>query len=254
MKKESDFSKKFLSVEDEIRQASWYCSYRKEIYRKIGLRHLKNILDAGCSAGAITEELGKWGSEVIGVDLRKGAIEIAKARTPSSKFLVCNIEDMPFCAESFDAITTAFTIMWLKNPEKFFKESYRILRKGGYLVIFAEPDYEGLIEFPPDSACRKVYVKAIKKQGGDSSSGRKLCKYIFQAGLKVIQMGVIDSVWTPERWKVEEEKEFFLLLKFISPDEGESINQLRKEREKSIERGEIFFFLPIFYAVAIKDK
>ncbi len=51
------------------------------------------------------------------------------------RFVEANAEEMPFADSTFELITVALAIHWF-DQEKFFRESKRLLKTGGWLVIY----------------------------------------------------------------------------------------------------------------------
>jgi len=44
---------------------------------------------------------------------------------------------LPFESDSFDIILASSVIEHIKNPDNFFQEAFRVLRKNGVLIVFA---------------------------------------------------------------------------------------------------------------------
>jgi len=59
-----------------------------------------------------------------------------------------------------------------------------VLRPGGVLVAI-EPDYGGMIEYPPEIAARDIWIDALARAGADPCIGRKLPGMLRQTGWKV---------------------------------------------------------------------
>ncbi len=53
------------------------------------------------------------------------------------------------------------------------KEIYRVLQPKGMLVAI-EPDYGGMIEYPPEIATGDLWIAALSRAGADPCIGRKL--------------------------------------------------------------------------------
>ena len=63
-------------------------------------------------------------------------IKVAQAKELSNtKFLVGDSENLPFAEESFDAVICSNSFHHYPNPQDFFNSAYRVLRKGGRLVL-----------------------------------------------------------------------------------------------------------------------
>jgi len=78
-----------------------------------------------------------WGGDVVGADISKEAISYAKNKYISKNlhFIISNAEKLPFKDRNFDIILGFEMIEHLTNPQKFIEEAYRVLKKGGLLII-----------------------------------------------------------------------------------------------------------------------
>jgi 2-polyprenyl-3-methyl-5-hydroxy-6-metoxy-1,4-benzoquinol methylase len=97
----------------------------------------KTVLEAGCGAGRFTEVLLKKGSILVSSDL-SSAVEVnAENFPPSNRHLViqADINDMPFADESFDVVICLGVIQHTANTEKTIEDLYKLVKKGGTLVI-----------------------------------------------------------------------------------------------------------------------
>jgi len=97
----------------------------------------KEILDVGCSAGGLCKKMADMGFNVLGIDVLKDSIEIAKEfrNDPNITYEVRDLLKQPFPDNSFDCITFLETIEHVENPGLFLREFHRILRPDGYLVL-----------------------------------------------------------------------------------------------------------------------
>ena len=70
-------------------------------------------------------------------------LEHAKEYLQKTKLVRCDAHDLPFSNESFDVIVSLQVIEHLKKPESFFKETKRVLKKEGVLII-STPNPSGI--------------------------------------------------------------------------------------------------------------
>ena len=97
-----------------------------------------DLLDVGCGTGLMIELLARECPNLrcTGLDLTPKMIEVARAkRLPNAEFLVGDSENLPFAAESFDAVICANSFHHYPNPQKFFDGAARVLRPGGRLIL-----------------------------------------------------------------------------------------------------------------------
>jgi arsenite methyltransferase len=101
------------------------------------------VLDLGSGAGLdvfmAAEKVGKNG-KVIGVDMTPEMVQKAQenARTIGSKnteFRLGEIEKLPIEDESVDVIISNCVINLAPDKEKVFQEAFRVLRRGGRLMV-----------------------------------------------------------------------------------------------------------------------
>lgn len=99
--------------------------------------HGKLVLEAGCGAGRFTEVLLKKGAKLVSSDL-SSAVEVNIENFPvSDKHLViqADINDMPYADETFDVVVCLGVIQHTPSPEQTIESLYKLVKKGGYLVI-----------------------------------------------------------------------------------------------------------------------
>jgi len=87
-----------------------------------------NVLDIGFSANP-----NPFLANAVGVDIR------LPAETPSNyrEVAVCNLNEqsLPFADNRFDAVIAGDVIEHLENPSQFLRETHRVLKMNGRLVI-----------------------------------------------------------------------------------------------------------------------
>jgi len=95
------------------------------------------VLDVGCWAGAITHLLGQRHQRVVGVDIHKDCIEVAKKKfhLPNIEFIRTNQELRPLSEEKFDSIIALELIEHLEQPLTFLRRLKSLLKPGGFLIV-----------------------------------------------------------------------------------------------------------------------
>ncbi|MFZ3590909.1 class I SAM-dependent methyltransferase [Bacillus sp. DJP31] len=95
------------------------------------------VLDAGCGDGYGAFKLSEQGYQVIGVDLSKQMVKIAKKRETgkSLQFIQGDLTKLPFQDEEFEAIMAINSLEWTEDPLSVLKELSRLLKEKGYLCI-----------------------------------------------------------------------------------------------------------------------
>lgn len=93
------------------------------------------ILDAGCGEGYISRKLASQGHDVSGIDISGPLIEYAKELVTTETYQVCDVMNLPFENETFDAVVSNFLLMELEQPELAIQELSRVLKKNGRFIF-----------------------------------------------------------------------------------------------------------------------
>lgn len=97
-----------------------------------------DVLDCGCGTGPMIQLLHDKYPEkhYVGLDLTPEMIKVAQDKKLSNtEFIVGDSENLPFAESSFDAVICSNSFHHYPNPQAFFNSTYRVLRKGGRLVL-----------------------------------------------------------------------------------------------------------------------
>jgi SAM-dependent methyltransferase len=151
VKKEGFKNKSFVFAEGSIVYDEFYCS----IYDTLVYNQLKNeyeigqiidnttpthesvILDIGCGTGHHVGSLQEKGMNVIGIDNSNDMIQQAKKNYPNGNFKNGDmINDNLFNNQTFTHILCMyFTIYYIEDKSRFFRNAMNWLMPGGYLVV-----------------------------------------------------------------------------------------------------------------------
>lgn len=74
-------------------------------------------------------------SEIWAIDHAPKVIEHLKELFPEINYVVGDVMKLPFQDESFDYLVAGELIEHLEDPTAFVKESFRVLRPGGYFAL-----------------------------------------------------------------------------------------------------------------------
>lgn len=100
------------------------------------------ILDIGCGRGLFLDVMRRGGWKTIGTELNEITASYA-SKAYGLKILPGDITQHQLPGESFNAININQVLEHLKNPHEVIEECYRLLRKGGVLII-SVPDLSSL--------------------------------------------------------------------------------------------------------------
>lgn len=101
----------------------------------------KNLLHLQCHFGQDSISLSRMGANVTGIDLSdeaiKRAMEFAMQTNTQTKFICCDIYDLPnYLDEQFDIVFTSYgTISWLPRLDKWADIISRYLKPNGKFVF-----------------------------------------------------------------------------------------------------------------------
>lgn len=107
---------------------------------KFPLKHVgsgNKVLDVGCCLGHISKMIADLGNEVTGIDVTPELIEEARKVFPNVKFLCVDAMALSnfFSENEFDCVVACEVIEHVLNPNLFLKETFKVLKKGGKLIL-----------------------------------------------------------------------------------------------------------------------
>jgi SAM-dependent methyltransferase len=114
----------------------------------------KNVLDAGCGSGSLTQWLLDHGAEVIGVDASPYMLEQARKRIQDKSTLILHDlrEPLDFIEDNLiDLVASSLVFHYIDKLELVFEEFYRVLKPGGYLVFSIGHPHTDFVYRPSDN-------------------------------------------------------------------------------------------------------
>lgn len=127
-----------ITYPDTIPEDShWWFATRTWAIQKFleSLPHKQNldVLDIGCGAGNMIHHLARYG-RVRGIEVDPRPVKIAQSRGYDVR-LGDATREIPFPDASFDLVTALDVIEHVDADENILRESYRVLRPGGRILI-----------------------------------------------------------------------------------------------------------------------
>ena len=102
------------------------------------------LLDAGCGKkGIMNKYIGQF-KYAVGTDLSLSAMKENKSL---DDFVLNDLNQLPFKNDVFDVVITQWALEHIADPEICFREFYRVLKKGGGLILVSNSVYNPLMFF-----------------------------------------------------------------------------------------------------------
>ena len=119
------------------RTKAWRKVATSTIAPKPGMR----ILDIAAGTGSSSRPLADAGADVISLDFSKGMLDAGRKRHPDLQFMQGDALALSFKENEFDVTTISFGLRNTADTSKALKESFRVLKSGGRIVIveFSQP-------------------------------------------------------------------------------------------------------------------
>lgn len=219
-----------------------FCQFLTLIH-ELELKGDERILDVGCGPGVLSVEIAKRlkSGHITGLDLSEKMIALAKNLAKDHlldnvRFEKADALNLRFPEGAFDVVISTSVLHWVKHPQKFISEIYRVLKKGGKL---------GLTSRGPD--CYREFLQAF------SAVTRKYPQYFpldspsAYMGVRIYSDDELEKELEPVGFKIK--KRFVLTvqgpvtpqsyLKRVNAVTGEIYLASVPEREKETIRREI---------------
>lgn len=131
-------------------------SWRRATRAALALAPGQRCLDLAAGTGVSTEELGRSGAVVVGVDLSLGMLAVGHRARPAVPLLAGDALALPFPDATFDAVTISFGLRNIVDTAGALTEMARVTRPGGRLVV---------CEFsaPVSAPFRRVYLEYLMR-------------------------------------------------------------------------------------------
>ena len=232
-----------------VRQAGWTQAMRSQLYRRAGLLQAGRVLDVGCGTGVITEELAqRTHGTVIGLDVDPEPLAFARQQPGRARYEQGDALSLPYPDQHFDIVICHFLLMWVGDPARAVHEMARVLRQDGTILICAEPDYGGRLDWP-DLPIRQWQIDGLRRQGADPLIGRQLRQLLAHAGLGA-EVGLIPARWGVDTGVEDSEAEWF----WVRYDVGDAIDaatldQAQARARAAVAEGSRLVYVPTFYAI-----
>lgn len=95
----------------------------------------QTVLDLATGPGHVAAGAAARGAVAVGIDVARAMVELARRLHPGIEFIQASAADLPFEADTFDAVVANFMILHVGEPERAAREIVRVLRPGGSVAL-----------------------------------------------------------------------------------------------------------------------
>lgn len=113
------------------------------LFDRFGLNKGDKVLEIGCGRGEVLTGFQKLGLDCYGLDLSDYSVENIKGLHVKKNDI--SKEPLPFEDETFDLVYHKSLIEHLASPDNLMKETFRVLKPGGRIVVLT-PDWVSQIK------------------------------------------------------------------------------------------------------------
>ncbi len=98
-----------------------------------------SILDIGCAAGLVSENLAVWGAQVTGIDASEELIAAAQHHAKENKVSVTyrasDVDALVAAKETYDVVLALEIIEHVDEQAHFVKQAAKLLKKNGLMIF-----------------------------------------------------------------------------------------------------------------------
>ncbi|MFB7595890.1 methyltransferase domain-containing protein [Streptomyces sp. NPDC056160] len=165
--------------------------YKGRMLDALDVRPGQTVVDLGCGPGTDLDALAEAATStgtVIGVDHDRAAVDAARERTAGRGTVAVHLGDLhglPLADRTADRARTDRVLQHVADPALVLRETHRVLRPGGRLVM-GEPDWDTLAIDHPDSDLSRSYTRYVTDEVvRNARIGRQLPRLAAEAGFQV---------------------------------------------------------------------
>lgn len=131
-------------------------SWRKRAIHRLALAPGSAVLDLCCGTGDLAFAFSASGADVCGADFTLPMLSVAQRRKENLKqsipWVQADAQALPFTEQQFAAVSIAFGIRNVEDPEKALRECHRVLQPGGKIAVLEffpipNPIWRGMFRF-----------------------------------------------------------------------------------------------------------
>lgn len=108
----------------------------------------RKLIEFGCATGAAANLLADYGFNVVSTDISKYAVNLAAKNYSDIRFSVHDMQKQFTREKNFDVACAFDVIEHLKDPEIALRNTYKILKPGGTIILTTPNDYKHMSNDP----------------------------------------------------------------------------------------------------------
>jgi SAM-dependent methyltransferase len=127
------------SLGDYTEVAERLAPYAERLVDAAGIGAGMAVLDVAAGNGNVAIAAARRGATVTATDLTPQMIALGRARSEAAGLAIAwqeaDAEDLPFAADQFDVVTSAFGAMFALRPARVAAELFRVAKPGGIVAM-----------------------------------------------------------------------------------------------------------------------
>ena len=117
-----------------------FSPYAQDMARRVASLNPRDVLELAAGTGALTVEMLKQlprDCSIIATDLNQAMLDVAAAKLAAGAVTLraCDATQLPFAAQSFDAVVCQFGVMFFPDKLAAFRGVRRVLRETGCFLF-----------------------------------------------------------------------------------------------------------------------
>jgi len=195
------------------------------------------FLDVGCGTGGVALVAARAGADVTGVDISPGQLEKARAAAAEAGLVVAfdegDAQALPYGDASFDAVVSAFGLIFAPDHAQAAAEVARVTLPGARIAITSWPEDAW---HRVNAKLRPDYEQTGTKRWSDEGYVRPLFpafELTFGEGETTISAGSADELWELLSSSVPG------LKAFLDAQDEDGREAARREFQPLLETGEL---------------
>ncbi len=166
-------SNRLYGVLITLRHGDWYEDRLKRTIGHLRIGSHTSVLEVGCGPGQFSKRLLGAGAKLKAIDINKKFI-LKLQKRHGDTFELCSVLDLKYKDNSFDRIVLFDVLHHIPEYMKAVSEMHRVLKPGGYAIIWEGSETAGEEKMPPkirhammlifDGRTNVVDIDALKKK------------------------------------------------------------------------------------------